>query len=307
MDEQAQKIDATMQATMQGVSNLEVGMELNAAELLSQSRQLFNPWVPDFLTTKSDAARPSNFRKKAVAAYAERCQVTGFTPAAAAESISSSSSLTPSSSSAPSLRRANDLVIAAHLLPAKCPIPVLQRIGMQPADGKEPIKDVRNAAMLAKGIEEAYDQLQLSFIPDALGDLRLKIWDKSVQSSPIFTGSSTLIGAYDGAKLSYPADKPPFMRVLSFHAYLAYHRAIDRQWIDVGNGDLEPPDFSTPTKSPLRVMRERAKKALELRRAGIMASAAADQESGGGDSEHDDDGVEAPKRLWIEAAADLSS
>ena len=85
------------------------------------------------------------------------------------------------------------------------------------------VSNVRNGLLLCKGIEEAFDRLQLSFVksnPLSM-DLFLKIWDDSCRSNPLYPGSTILIGGFDGSRLDLSAHKP-FLRALSFQAYQSY-------------------------------------------------------------------------------------
>ena len=106
--------------------------------------------------------------------------------------------------------------------------------------------DNRNGLLLAKGIEVAFDQLQLSFIKAGLLDdrLMLKIWDHSIRRAPIFEGSTLLIGSYEGHPLNLGAHLP-FRRVLFYQAFMAYHTFKYR---------VGPPDIVAPVQCGSCVM-----------------------------------------------------
>jgi hypothetical protein len=83
--------------------------------------------------------------------------------------------------------------------------------------------------LLAKGIEEGFDQLRLSFVKsNHLYDrLYLKIWDPTIRNEPIYPGAKRTIGSYEGKRLMLgedprdPYKHRPFRRALSYQAYIA--------------------------------------------------------------------------------------
>ena len=123
-----------------------------------------------------------------------------------------------------------DVVVAAHIAPAKSKLRILAYIGMS----KEDVSDPRNFLLLAKNVEIAFDAQQISFVKESpiSNDLILKIWDDSVARTPIweltsFTGrkshSREIIGNWKGKRLNL-GSHAPFKRALSYQAYQAYLR-----------------------------------------------------------------------------------
>jgi hypothetical protein len=78
-------------------------------------------------------------------------------------------------------------IVAAHIAPARSSIRKLATIGMTESD----LSDVRNGLLLAKGIELAFDRLQLSFVKSnpLSENLYLHIWDDSCRNNFIYEGS----------------------------------------------------------------------------------------------------------------------
>ena len=117
-------------------------------------------------------------------------------------------------------------VVMAHIAPKRSKIRIWGSIGMKQSD----VQDIRNCLLLAKEIEKAFNELQLSFMKThPLHDrLYLKIWDNSIRDTPIFDDATMTIGECEGARLKLgeiPTDlykHNPFRRALSYQAYLAY-------------------------------------------------------------------------------------
>jgi hypothetical protein len=193
-----------------------------SVELLAQNRKLYNPWTSDFLTTKSEELRNPHFRQGFVKKYGSACMVTG------AQSTS-------------------EAVPVGHLLPLKTKKDIIRRVGIQD------VNMFRNAATLARNIEVGYDQLKLSFMPNALGQLCMKIWDPTIAASPIFSGSADLIGQFEHLPLKHPQ---PFKRVLSYQAHFAYHHALENGWLTDSLED-EPREFGSPEDSSFQLLRMR--------------------------------------------------
>ena len=132
-------------------------------------------------------------------------------------------------------------VVVAHLVPTRAKIRNLEVIGMSPID----LLSARNGLLLAKGIEECFDKLQLSFCKkddqSILDDnLYMKIWDDDIRGLPIFLGSSSTIGEFDGHRLVIGSHRP-FTRALSFQAYTAYQRNKHRL-----ASQIAPKHFGSP-------------------------------------------------------------
>lgn len=113
-------------------------------------------------------------------------------------------------------------VIAAHILPRRTDLDIVKKLSLT----KDDINSPRNGIFLCKGIEEAFDNLRISFYrtnPLSLS-LHLKIWDDSVRGESIYKGSMKNIGDYEGHPLNL-RDHKPFMRCLSYHSYIAYKKS----------------------------------------------------------------------------------
>ena len=103
-------------------------------------------------------------------------------------------------------------VVTAHIAPAVLLVKKLPVLGLT----FNHIHRIPNGLLLAKGFEEAFDQLRLSFvlsvIPDEKGaprsGFKLKIWDSECKSIPIWKDSQKLIGDYDDHVLSLRQHKP---------------------------------------------------------------------------------------------------
>lgn len=109
-------------------------------------------------------------------------------------------------------------VIAAHIIPAKSEVRLLGSIGIRVEDVDSPC----NGLLLAKGIEHAFDRLQLSFVMFPQSDaLIMKIWDDECRADPIWPGHDLTIGQFDGSPLRLNGHNP-FKRALSYQAYSAY-------------------------------------------------------------------------------------
>jgi hypothetical protein len=104
---------------------------------------------------------------------------------------------------------------------------------------------------LSKGVEKAFDKLQISFIPvDILNpsSFKMKIWDDACRTLPIWEGSTHLIMNFEGSILNLMGHKP-FRRCLSYQAYQAYINHPKLLGLP-----LDPPAyFGTPERPSLDV------------------------------------------------------
>jgi hypothetical protein len=109
------------------------------------------------------------------------------------------------------------------------------------------LESIRNTLLLCKGIEEAFDQKFLSFVPAdspfAADRYKLHIWVDGIKTNPIFEGSPICIGAYEGMPLNLNIGgftHNPFHRALSYQAYRAF-----RTWgVEFGHALPEDWDIS---------------------------------------------------------------
>jgi len=136
-----------------------------------------------------------------------------------------------------------DQVVCAHIAPCSSKESLLAKVGLTKAD----VGSIRNCLFLARGLEIAFDNLQLSFIRDRTkplnSNLFLKIWDDSCRSHKLWAdcGAAT-IGDYDGSELNLNGHEP-FKRALSYQAYQAYSNCLasEEQY-------EEPIAYGTPVK-----------------------------------------------------------
>lgn len=147
----------------------------------------------------------------------------------------------------------SDQVVAAHLIPRSTKLDTLFRVGV------DDVNSPRNSMMVAKGIEEAYDTLRVTFLRDTLGRFRLTILDPAVRETAIFPSSRFTIGSVEHCQIEqFQVVAPdgsvslrrPFKRVLSYHAHLAYHNALCQRWI-TDREMAEPPEVGTPNPNIL--------------------------------------------------------
>jgi len=141
----------------------------------------------------------------------------------------------------------NDQVICAHIIPCATTNLILASLQLSLADTNNP----RNVLFLSKGVEKAFDKLQISFIPvDILNpsSFKMKIWDDACRILPIWEGSTRLISDFDGSVLNMMGHNP-FRRCLSYQAYQAYiNQPKSADW------PLDPPAyFGTPERPSLGV------------------------------------------------------
>jgi hypothetical protein len=154
--------------------NVEEKVSYAASEVLATNRRLNNPWLSDVKTTKSDTSRAGNFRETLAQYYDKtcidplkvKCQYTGLEGVGDAKIAKNLSA---------------HHVKAAHLIPRATRKETLRRLDLSVRD----VNSVRNGLLLLATIEEAFDNLRLSFIPNALGQFALKIWDPSIRDTKI--------------------------------------------------------------------------------------------------------------------------
>jgi hypothetical protein len=130
----------------------------------------------------------------------------------------------------------------SHLLPISTKADVYQSLGFRGSDVNTP----RNFLVLCIHVEEAFDALRISFVPDPSSPLVrkyvMKVWDERVLSEKVHPFSVTTINDYVGKSLTLMVNghaHEPFRRVLSYHAFMAYWK-----WTKIGRECLEEPvDF----------------------------------------------------------------
>ena len=129
-----------------------------------------------------------------------------------------------------------DSICALHILPPQTSSPrLLRMLKLQSEDLHSP----RNGLLLAYGIEQAFQQLEVSFVrkPDpnsAKNVFVMKVWgaaSKHCTTRPLFKTSKLLkVSDYDNAelKLNFVDDRSgchnPFLRALAYQAFQAYRK-----------------------------------------------------------------------------------
>ena len=284
IEAQQTEINSRLPAIQEDVEASAAIIRFIPALLSNLAHRTFNPYTESVISTDRDP----NFRADVVAHYYPQPTVSLLATA----SFSSSSASSSSSSAAPAASRtvkdahggvacmvsgqlgSEKQVICAHIHPHSSPIDILNYAGLTRAE----VESERNGLLLAEGIEDAFDRLDLSFVPlSPLTPERyvMKIWTRvglaasgtlgkksyhpgDARSLPLWRSKKNpppSIGCCDGCELLYGVPpQPPLRRALSYQAWLAYDRAVKLEWIDASS---EPPpiDFGTPNDSPFQRQR----------------------------------------------------
>jgi hypothetical protein len=227
------------------IAEIKQATSLSFTEISATNRRLHNPWTCDFVTSKTDLERLDEFRCLLKAAYWKpiskidirlaKCQITNVWGAGSADMAKMMNTVQ---------------VKAAHLLPRRTKLDTMTRLDLKEKD----INSVRNGLFLLSSIEAAFDTLRLSFVRNPLGRFEVVIWDP-VLMDQLLVSTHPKIGTFQTiahGSLIFETDERPFSRVLSFHAHLAYHHAVMKDWIQ-GDHPEEPSEFGTPTNSPFQM------------------------------------------------------
>lgn len=113
-----------------------------------------------------------------------------------------------------------DQVVASHIIPRSTDGNILQLLQLTLFD----VNSARNILFLCKNIEVAYDKLWISFIQkDVLHptELLLVINNERARKLSVYEGATSTIGDLEGTTLILNGHNP-FLRCLSYQAYLAY-------------------------------------------------------------------------------------
>ena len=89
------------------------------------------------------------------------------------------------------------------------------------------IDNERNGLLLGKGLEDAFDHLQVCFLYDFLHKkLVLHVANRSPEflKKKVYPSTSLTFEEIDGKTLQCPHGKMPYRRVLSWHAYLTLQK-----------------------------------------------------------------------------------
>jgi hypothetical protein len=144
-------------------------------------------------------------------------------------------------------------VKVAHILPDSCKDSILRSLKLPTTFKNDPDANPSNFLILDSAVEDAFDQLQISFIPTDItspNNLTLCIWDPDCRSTPLFgkaPGSTEVhlatIGEFEGFPLNVPSGVGASRRALSYQALNAYiyHKTRYANRLDID----EPADFSS--------------------------------------------------------------
>lgn len=98
----------------------------------------------------------------------------------------------------------------------------------------EMLNNAGNLLLLAENIEMSFDRLQLSFEPQLAEGLQLKyvvrIWDDNIRDTPIFAGSPSTIGEYDGRFLTIHQHHQVFERLFAYQGLWATANAHENNY-----------------------------------------------------------------------------
>jgi hypothetical protein len=159
-----------------------------------------------------------------------------------------------------------DSIRAAHIIPAVTPLETIRKLNLKVED----IDSVRNGLLLARNIERAFDNLDISFVRNPLVQMELvmKIWNPATfKDKPLFVGSQHFVSQFNGWKLNLDYQDEsgrkhePFLRGLayqSFQAYLKWKFIVDIE---------EPHDYSSEQESNFAKNRRLNMQFEETRRA----------------------------------------
>lgn len=213
---------------------------------LQQQQQQYQQHYQHRVVQKNDGSSVLNFRETFITHMGYRTVVT--TSSSSTTTSSSISSNTNTSSSSNNLASSvkvkcmisgvesnlPDSICTMHILPPHTSSPrLLRMLKLQPED----LHSARNGLLLAHGIEQAFQQLEVSFVRKPCGDknaLVMKVWGAGsthCTTRPLFKTSKMLkVSGYHNAelKLNFVGDRSgchkPFFRALAFQAFQAYQK-----------------------------------------------------------------------------------
>lgn len=185
-------------------------------------------------------------------------------------------------------------VVLAHLLPRGANASTRLSLGYQIDD----IENIRNSLLLCKGMEEAFDSKYISFVPSEVpfsnNQYILHIWCEEGRKQPIYNGSSTTIGSFDGKPLDLSVGEhmhDPFKRALSYQAYRAF-----KKWGKI-NGMTDLPLDSDMSEYAGTYKMERENYAKRLAR--DLEDEADEDEEAYEDGAYEDEGADEDENLGL--------
>jgi len=123
---------------------------------------------------------------------------------------------------------------AAHIWPARqAESFVLEQLCLTTNNVSSP----RNGLLLLASIEDVFDKKQICFIYDPfLQQLKLQILDPSLGTTKYHPGKK--FADLQGQPISLPANKFPFRRLLSAHAWTSFSHARQMNWVSQETFDM---------------------------------------------------------------------
>jgi hypothetical protein len=121
------------------------------------------------------------------------------------------------------LTQVRGIVTLAHLLPMSSRrAPSVLDLLQLTVDN---LNDPGYLLLLASGIKQCFDRLQLSFVPSVneefVGQFVLKIWDNNIREKAIFDKSEFLIGSFEDRPITFNRLHAPCRRVLAYQSLWA--------------------------------------------------------------------------------------
>jgi hypothetical protein len=121
-----------------------------------------------------------------------------------------------------------DVVRASHLWKHCTGGRGLEAFGIDPGQ----LDHWRNGLLLARGLEMAFDRLEVCFRYNPFTQkLLLLVLDPGLQNKVVHPSKSLTFGQIDGWALQHPKENFPFRRILAFHARCAIDHARNRKWV----------------------------------------------------------------------------
>jgi len=127
--------------------------------------------------------------------------------------------------------------VAAHLWPSskRDEVELLSKYKLNAEDIESP----RNSLFLLKELEGAFDRKELCFTWDPFAvKLKVNILNPKLLDQKIREDNNITYHDIDQKPINIPSGKLPFLRILSFHAEIAFAAAYHKRWIKKDDLDL---------------------------------------------------------------------
>ena len=189
-------------------------------EVSLMRKHRLNPWENEKsfarTTTTASTSPPEKFRHAVISYYQRasnsqksvKCQILdNFTP----------------------IQEAHDTIAAVHIWKASTRGKYLDEFGLEEKNLNNP----RNGLFLTKGIEDAFDHQQICFLYNILQS-KLVLWvaDSNIMGQTIEGSTTRTFSDVHQKPLLCPPDRPPYRRLLSWHARLTLERWTESIPID---------------------------------------------------------------------------